>query len=216
MAFVLSEYAALCRVPDPERFSALCDGFFELLVAANARMNLTRISARADFEIKHVADSLSLLRFFPELAERKIELADVGCGAGFPSMILAAAFPEWQVTAIDSTQKKIAFVAEAARQLGLANLVPVAGRAVELSRKDEFAERFDVVTARAVATAEKLFRECRRMVTANGRFIFYKTPGQAEELAALEKEPGFVWRQLPAFELPEGAGTRLFLTGMRR
>jgi len=215
MAFVLSEYASSCRVPDPERFSALCGSFFDILAEANAKMNLTRISTRAEYEIKHVADSLSLLRFFPELAERMIALADVGCGAGFPSVVLAAAFPQWRVFAIDSTQKKIAFVSEAARQLGLTNIVPVAGRAVELARKEEFSERFDVVTARAVATAEKLCRECRRMVARRGRFIFYKTPGQLDELSALERERGFCWRALPEFELPEGAGTRLFLTGAR-
>ena len=215
MAFVLSEYAASCRVADPEGFVTRCGRFFELLTAANSRMNLTRITSRSDFELKHVADSLSMLRCFPALAERKVRLADVGCGAGFPSVVLAAAFPEWSVTAIDSTHKKIAFVDEAARELGLTNLRPVAGRAVELARREDFAECFDVVTARAVATAEKLFRECRRMVVPGGRFIFYKTPGQAEELAALKHERGFVWRGLPESKLPEDAGTRLFLTGVR-
>ena len=215
MAFSVIEYASSCGVEDPERFGKLCERFFELVTTANARINLTRITSRAEFDLKHVADSLSLLRAFPELAKKKLRLADVGCGAGFPSVILAAACPRWSVTAIDSTQKKIAFVAEAANELELDNLLPTAGRAVELAHKLEFRERFDVVTARAVATAEKLFRECRRMVAPGGRFILYKTPGQMEELDALASERGFVWRALPPFELPENAGTRLFLTGIR-
>lgn len=215
MAFVLSEYAARCGVAEPEMFSGLCGQFFELLRAANSRMNLTRITERREFEIKHVADSLSLLRFFPELAERGLAMVDIGCGAGFPSVVLAAAFPAWRICAVDSTRKKIAFVSEAAEKLGLTNLRAVAGRAIELSRRPEFRECFDVVAARAVATTEKLFRECRRMVAPGGRFVLYKTPGQSEELAAVGREPGFVWRALPEFELPEGAGTRVFFTGER-
>ena len=171
--FSLSVFASECHVADPERFAGLCGRFFGLLSAANAKMNLTRITSREDYDVKHVADSLSLTRCFPELAAARPRVADIGCGAGFPSVVLAAAFPEWEVTAIDSTQKKIAFVIEAARELGLVNLRPVAGRAVELARRPEFSGKFDVVTARAVATAEKLCREGRRMLAPGGRFILY-------------------------------------------
>lgn len=214
--FSLSAFAAECRVADPERFARLCGVFFELLTAANARMNLTRITTREEFAVKHVADSLAVVRCFPELSERALRIADIGCGAGFPSVILAAAYPELAVTAIDSTQKKIAFVSEAARALELGNLRPVAGRAVELARKPEFAGKFDVVTARAVAPAEKLCREGRGMLAPRGRFILYKTPGQADELEALRGDRGLRWRATAEFELPDGAGTRLFLVGEKR
>ena len=213
--FSLSAFAAECRVADPEHFAQLCGRFFELLTAANAEFNLTRITSREDFEVKHVADSLMAARSFPELAAEALRIADIGCGAGFPSVILAAAFPKLEVTAIDSTQKKIAFVSEAAKTLGLENLHPVAGRAVELARRPEFSGKFDVVTARAVATADKLCREGRRMLVPGGRFIFYKTPGQAEELAALAQDRNIRWEATPEFTLPTGAGTRLFLVGTR-
>jgi len=215
MALLLKDYASACRVADPERFAALCDRFFALLTEANARMNLTRITSRGDFEVKHVADSLSIVRVCPEMAERKWRVADIGCGAGFPSVILAAAFPDLEVSAIDSTRKKIAFVAEAARELGLGNLRAVAGRAVELARTTEFSGCFDLVTARAVATADKLVRECRRMPAPGGRFIFYKTPGQLAELDVLKKDREFEWQASPVFELPDQAGARLFITGRR-
>ena len=213
--FLLSAFAAECRVADPERFVRVCGRFFELLASANAEFNLTRITSREDFEVKHVADSLTIVRVFPELAEGEWRIADIGCGAGFPSVVLAAAFPRLAVTAIDSTHKKIAFVAAAARELGLDNLFPVAGRAVELARKPEFSGKFDVVTARAVATAEKLCREGRGMLAPRGRFIFYKTPGQADELAALEPNRGVRWEKTPEFALPCEAGRRLFLVGTR-
>ena len=215
MESLLKDFAVSCRVADPERFLRLCDRFFELLTAANGQMNLTRIVSRAEFDVKHVIDSLAAARSFPEFAERPLRVADVGCGAGFPSVVLAAAFPQLRVTAIDSTHKKIDFVAAAARELGLANLRPVAGRAVELARTGEYAGAFDVVTARAVATAEKLCREARRMLAPGGRFILYKTPGQLDELEALAGDRTTRWRATPPFELPDGAGARLFLVGTR-
>ena len=213
MAIVLSDAAGGYGVSDPERFARLCGRFFELLTAANARMNLTRITSREEFEIKHVIDSLAAVRCFPELAASPLKIADIGCGAGFPSVILAAAFPQMRVTAIDSTHKKIAFVTETARELGLKNLFPVAGRAVELARQSPFSGAFDVVTARAVATADKICREGRGMLGPGGRFILYKTPGQADELRILRGDRGMKWSATPEFELPGGAGTRLFLVG---
>ena len=215
MGVVLSELASDHQVADPERFSELCGRFFELLSEANSRMNLTRITTREDFDLKHVADSLAVVRFFPELAHQRLRVADIGCGAGFPSVVLAAAFPQLQITAIDSTRKKVAFVGEAARALGLRNLRAVAGRAVELARQTQFRDAFDVVTARAVATAEKLLRECRNMPVRGGRFILYKTPVQTAELEAVADKREFRWEAGPEFELPGGAGTRIFLVGTR-
>ena len=214
MAFALSDFARECRVADPERFVASCSKLFDLLSEVNAHTNLTRITTRTEFEIKHVADSLAVAKLLPGIAEAPWRVADVGCGAGFPSLVLAAAFPQLEVTAIDSTHKKIDFVAEAARRLGLANLSAVAGRAVELARKPEFRDRFDLVTARAVAAVGKLFPECRRMIAPGGRMVFYKTPQQAEEVDAAEAR-GFVWRVSPEFELPENSGSRLFIIGER-
>ena len=215
MVFSLSAFARECGVADPERFAASCDRLFELLCEVNAHTNLTRITTKSEFEIKHVADSLAIVKILPEIAGKPWRVADVGCGAGFPSLVLAAAFPQLEVTAIDSTHKKVAFVAESVRRLGLANLTPVAGRAVELSRRPEYHERFDLVTARAVAAVAKLFPECRRMIAPHGRMVFYKTPQQAAELAEMTGCRGFDWRVSPEFELPENSGARLFIVGGR-
>lgn len=216
MAFSLSGFASARGVGDPARFCALCAELYGLLVEANAHTNLTRIAARDEFDIKHVADSLAIADELPEIAEKPWRVADVGCGAGFPSLVLAAAFPQLEITAVDSTHKKIDFVAGAARKLGLDNLSAVAMRAVELARKPEFRERFDLVTARAVASVEKLFPECRRMIAPGGRMVFYKTPNQAGELPSASGSSGFFWRATPQFELPEDSGSRLFIIGERR
>ncbi|MBR7105045.1 MAG: 16S rRNA (guanine(527)-N(7))-methyltransferase RsmG [Lentisphaeria bacterium] len=218
MSFSLADYAASLNVPHGETFAENCGRLRIFLEEANRITNLTRITEEEEFNIKHAADSLGLIRLFPELMEKNLRLADLGCGAGFPSLILALAFPHWQITAIDSTGKKVNFVRSAAEHLGLNNLTAVHGRVNELNRKKEFQSSFDVVTARAVAASDSLARDAFAFPAPDGRFIFYKTPGQAEEeMPRLPKAvKGFVWHTTASYELPQEAGTRLFVTGHRK
>lgn len=217
MNFSLLDYAAECGVADSANFVEKCAVLREYLVEVNQTTNLTRITDETDFNIKHVADSLGLPRCFPQLIEKELRIADLGCGAGFPSLILALAFPQWHITSIDSTGKKINFVRSAAEKLGLSNLTAVHGRVNELNRKAEFQFKFDVVTARAVATAPSLARDASNFPAKNGSFILYKTPGQAEEdMPVLLKDfKNFKWQTTEAYQLPGEAGTRLFVVGKR-
>ena len=194
-------------------WSGRFDRLFELLTLANREFNLTRIESREAFDIKHVADSLALLEYFPELPEEGLALADVGTGAGFPSLVLGIARPEWRICAIDSTAKKTAFVRHAAAELGLDNVETVTARARELNRKPEFQRRFDVVTARAVGPAADIVAETGRMLKPGGRCIFYKTPHSlGEELEALRRRfPAVSWRSCAPFQLPNNSGSRTFL-----
>ena len=216
MAFKLASYAASCGVADPAGFAARCDALRDIIVATNQTMNLTRITEPEEFAIKHVADSLSIAREFPELTTEYVKIADIGCGAGFPSLVLAMAFPNLRLTPIDSTGKKAAFVERAAAELGLKNVRVIHGRSSELNHRPEIKHQFDVVTARAVAAAPVIYLDaCDFVKRKTGRFILYKTPQQAEEdLPALEiacrKFPA-TWHTTGVFELPEGAGQRLFL-----
>ncbi len=215
MMFDLQKYAASCGVAGPEIFAARCIKLREILAEANKVTNLTRIIEPEDFAIKHAADSLSIASAFPELCREKFLIADIGCGAGFPSLILALAFPNLSICAIDSTGKKVAFVAQAAQALGLKNLRAVHGRSCELNRKPEFKHRFDIVTARAVGDSRVIYLDARDFVNRKGRFIFYKTPSQtAEELPGLTlagKGYGTVWQATEPFALPGDSGTRQFL-----
>lgn len=216
MTFRLAGYAALCGVADPEGFAGQCEALRDLLVEANKTVNLTRITEPEEFAVKHVADSLSIAREFPELTTGYGKIADIGCGAGFPSLVLAMAFPNLRITAIDSTGKKTAFVERAIAALGLRNVRVVHGRSNELNCKPQFRHQFDVVTARAVAAAPIIYLDaCDFIKRRTGRFILYKTPQQAaEDLPALEiacRKSPVIWRTTEVFELPGGAGQRLFL-----
>ena len=212
--FDLADFAAGCGVKNVDDFTGKCRILHSFLTEYNTHVNLTRLTSEEDFYFKHVADSLSIARFFPEITDSKLNIADIGCGAGFPSLILALAFPLLRVTAIDSVGKKITFVKLAAEKLALTNLQAVHGRSVELNCKAEYQNRFDIVTARAVAPSPKIYREANRFLCKNGRFIFFKTPSQAaEEAPVLQEVKNMSWKNTPAFTLPGDAGERVFTVG---
>lgn len=200
-----------CHISNIPSFIEQCTQLHSILVEANKNINLTRITSEEDFLYKHVLDSLAIARYFPEVATEKLNIADIGCGAGFPSLVLGIAFPELSITSIDSTGKKINFVASTAQALGIKNLTAVHGRANELNRKGEFLFNYDIVTARAVATAPELYKSTFNFLRSTGRYIFYKTPKQANEDIPNLTFTKLDWQTTPAFETSLGVGERLFL-----
>ncbi|MCI7642893.1 MAG: 16S rRNA (guanine(527)-N(7))-methyltransferase RsmG [Lentisphaeria bacterium] len=188
---------------------------YERLVAYNAHTNLTRIDSLGEFWVKHVADSLSIFKFFPELLTVKSSILDVGCGAGFPSLLLALAAPELQVTAVDSIGKKIAFVDSVREELKISNLTCFAARTRELNCRTEWQKRFDIITARAVSDARTLYRENKNLLKEGGRYIFYKSPEQLkvdfEQVKSAAGKSNLKWHCTQEFELPQGEGARSFL-----
>lgn len=152
--------------------------YLDLLEAANQKMNLTRIRDRADAETFHVGDAEVLLPYLPGYPHT---LADVGSGGGVPGMILAIHRPDVEVTLIESVGKKAGFLEDAAKQLGLANVSVVNGRAERLAN-----QQFNVVTTRAVASLEKLLTWCRPLVRVGGTMLAMKGPKLAEEMEQAE------------------------------
>ena len=189
-------------------FLQKCRILMDFLYETNKTLNLTRIPEES-FWTLHVADSLA---FAGEVSLDGKKLCDVGCGAGFPSLILAAAFPELLVTAIDSTRKKVDFVAAAAEKMDLPNLTAIHARANELARKEDFKASYDFVTARAVADASVLIRETANFLNhKHGLLCIYRTTEQLERELPDLKQRKLNYRTTPLFQLPEGAGSRLFL-----
>jgi 16S rRNA (guanine527-N7)-methyltransferase len=113
----------------------------------NRSYNLTAIESREEMLTHHLLDSLAIN---PDLAGTRI--ADVGTGGGFPGLPLAIVNPARQFTLIDSSGKKVRFVAHAARVLELRNVTAVHSRAEDLRPKVPF----DTVTARALAPLPRL------------------------------------------------------------
>ena len=213
--FELEQFCRQCHIAASGAFIEKCFSLYSLLTAANQDVNLTRIEDEPAFWDRHIADSIAIAGFFPELATDSLTLADIGCGAGFPAIPLAMAFPQLKITAIDSIAKKTRFVELAAAKLEIRNLEVVTARSKELPHKPGWIERFDIISARAVSDARTLFRENRQLLKKDGKFIFYKTPDQIaaeiEEVRKASVKYGLNWQATPVFELPGGSGQRQFL-----
>ena len=161
--------------------AATLTSFAAALIETNEHFNLTAITSPGEIILKHFADCAALIPRLPETGR----VLDVGCGAGFPSLVLAILCPTLSVTALDATEKKVRFVAQTAASLGLANLTTVVGRAETLSTPGAaYREAFDAVTARAVAPLPILSELCLPFVSVGGVFLAMK--GQAAEREAGE------------------------------
>jgi 16S rRNA (guanine527-N7)-methyltransferase len=138
----------------------------------NEKINLTAITDDEGIAVKHFIDSLMLLKYIDIPENSKI--IDVGTGAGFPGLVIAAARPDVKVTLLDSTGKKLKVVNDIGEKMGLLNYEILNMRAEEAGQKKEYRELYDFATARAVAELRVLSEYCLPFVKQNGYFISMK------------------------------------------
>lgn len=146
--------------------------YSEELKEWNEKINLTAITDDEGIAIKHFIDSLMLLKYVNIPENSKI--IDVGTGAGFPGLVLAAARGDVHVTLLDSTGKKLKVVEDIAAKMGLENYKILNMRAEEAGQKTEYRESFDFATARAVAELRVLSEYCLPFVKKDGYFVSMK------------------------------------------
>lgn len=156
--------------------------YYEMLFERNKVMNLTAISEYEEVLKKHFVDSLCLVKAC-ELSVDK-SLIDVGTGAGFPGLALKIAFPELKVTLLDSLNKRVLFLDDVIRELGLKDVYAIHGRAEDLARPGKLREKYDLCVSRAVANLSTLLEYCLPFVKVGGMFIAYKSEKVFEELSA--------------------------------
>ncbi|MGD0463293.1 MAG: 16S rRNA (guanine(527)-N(7))-methyltransferase RsmG [Tepidisphaeraceae bacterium] len=187
------------------RHHAQINSFLDLLLSANQRMNLTRITDRPQAEILHVADALTLL---PHLPPRPHRLADVGSGGGIPGIILAIVRADAQIVLIESTQKKANFLRTAAAELNLANVTVEPLRAEDVARSAS-RETFDIAVARAVAVLPILVEWLLPLVKLGGHALAMKGPKGKDELDQAQQLIGLLGGDRPLIipaDLPDRAG----------
>lgn len=154
--------------------------YFQTLVEWNEKMNLTAITEKSEVYLKHFFDSISASFYFD--FTKPLSICDVGAGAGFPSIPIKIAFPHLQVTIVDSLNKRITFLEHLAKQLGLTETRFIHDRAETFGRLAEHREKYDVVTARAVARMSVLSELCLPLVKVGGTFIAMKAAQANDEL----------------------------------
>ena len=151
---LLQEHGVVLSELQLEQF----DAYYRELVDWNERMNLTGITEREQVYVKHFYDSLSLA-FHLDLSKTD-SVADIGSGAGFPSIPLKIVYPHLRVTIVDSLNKRITILRHVVETLNLNQVLCVHGRAEEVSRMAEHRDQYDLVTARAVARMSVLSEFC--------------------------------------------------------
>ena len=153
--------------------------YHEMLVEANARMNLTRVpDDPAEAVDRNYLDCVApLAGGFPDAATA----VDVGSGAGFPGIPLAIMLPDTRFTLIDALGKRVDFLREVIDRLGL-NAVALHLRAEDAARREGLREGFDLAVARAVAPMNVLCEYLLPLVKVGGHMLALKGPGLDDEL----------------------------------
>ncbi len=147
------------------------DTYAELLVEWNGKMNLTAITEPEEIEVKHFLDCLMLPKYFD--LENVKTVIDVGAGAGFPSVPLLIYKPNLCLTMMDAINKRLTFLDTAVHALGLeAQLIHE--RAEAAGQDENYREKFDLATARAVAPMNVLAEYCLPFVKVGGYFVALK------------------------------------------
>lgn len=163
----------------PESAPALLARYGELLVEKNKVMNLTAITQPRDVATLHMLDCAALLNCAGFAGKT---LIDVGTGAGFPGVPLAMLAPSLEVTLLDSLNKRVEWLGEACKALGLSNARVLQARAEEAGRDPNLRERFDFAAARAVADLRVLAELCLPFVKVGGWFLAMKGTDCGAEL----------------------------------
>lgn len=181
------------------------DRFYKILTEYNEKVNLTSISGREEFFIKHVWDSLAGEKYFIKGAR----VAEVGSGGGFPSVPLRICRPDLSFTLFESVGKKCAFLRYAAEELGLEG-VKVENMRAEDAGRGVHRERYDACCARAVARLNTLLEYCAPLVKVGGVFVAYKGDAaeEIEEAAHAAVVLGMKLVCEDRYELPGGQGRR--------
>lgn len=162
------------------------DKFYRLterMLTENEKYNLTAIKEPSDIIVLHYLDSLML----SAQLKKKAKIADIGTGAGFPSLPLAICREDLDVWAFDATEKRVRYVEETARLLGLSNLTARTLRAEAGARDASLREQFDAVTARGVAQLRVLCEYCLPYLKVGGHFLAMKGQSAKGEVAEAKR-----------------------------
>jgi len=200
-------------------YADLLTELMRLVLDRNEYINLTTITEPEEFVKLHLLDSLACVGL-PELDSAKT-IIDVGSGAGFPGIPLAALYPEKQFLLMDSLKKRIEFAGFAATALGLHNVDTLHARTEKAGHDPALREHFDLSLCRAVGKLPLILEYCLPFISIGGAAIFYKTipaKGEIEEsLLAREILGGSEGVRVETYaDVLPGRGHALYIVGKEK
>lgn len=164
---------------DKQQYTQLF-AYIEALVKWNRVYNLSALHDADEIAVKHILDSLaSVLPLRAYTTNRPLQLLDVGSGAGLPGAVIAIACPEIDVSCIDASAKKAAFVQQISGSLALGNLHSLHGRVEELRGN------YEVVTSRAFSSLMDFCVSSHQVLAPDGVWVAMKGKHPDKEIAAL-------------------------------
>lgn len=152
--------------------------YMNLLIKWNEKINLTAIIEPEDIILKHFIDSLTINKHI----EKNSKIADIGTGAGFPGIPLKILNKENKIVLIDSLNKRINFLNDVIEKNNLTNIYTIHSRVEDIGHNVKYRNKFDIVTARAVAPLNVLLEYMLPLLKIGGRCICMKGPNVEEEL----------------------------------
>lgn len=144
--------------------------YYELLIKYNEFINLTSITNKKEVYLKHFYDSITISKIIDLNKEKS--LCDLGSGAGFPGIVIKIFFPHLEITLIDSLNKRVKFLNTVIEELNLKGIKAIHIRIEEYAKCNK--EKYDIVTARAVASLNILLELGINLVKVGKYFIAMK------------------------------------------
>jgi len=154
--------------------------YMEILIRTNKEFNLTSITEPTEIIYKHFIDSLAVIPFLNE--NNNVRIIDIGTGAGFPGIPLKIIKPNYRVTLVDSTKKKVNFLKMICDELKLKDVECIHARAEELARDIDYREKYNMALSRALAPLNLLLELSLPFVKVGGIFIAYKSKEAHNEI----------------------------------